>query len=300
MYDFTPLLRSNVWLQDQGGIAVDTTQRRNVITEQDVVAYDERSGSFDISRALERRRPDFTRPLRDLGTDAVILELAAGRAAHSLSLLRDGYNVLVSDVSPKSVLWVRAAATALGIADRANFLALDAMHLPFKDESVDGVFMTASLHHMPDPYRCVCECRRVIKPGGLLLIGYEPAHWTYIIFGTLWRLLRGALRRGKRRNISLADDATTGFSARQLLEFARRADFQEAEVQGVDFLEKIAEHAQVLVQKLLNTEDSEYRPSYPMLRKLDQLIFRRGILARVAWNYDLIAYRGPDKLSATR
>ncbi|HEX6422102.1 MAG TPA: class I SAM-dependent methyltransferase [Acidimicrobiales bacterium] len=74
----------------------------------------------------------------------------------------------------------------------------DAQHLPLSRGSVDVVVSTESFHWFPDPDAALAEFRRVLAPGGRLLVGVvnmrtatmsraasaiaarlgEPAHWT--------------------------------------------------------------------------------------------------------------------------
>lgn len=44
----------------------------------------------------------------------------------------------------------------------------DAHDIPFSDQSFDGVIVQAVLEHVVDPYRCVQEIYRVLKPNGLV------------------------------------------------------------------------------------------------------------------------------------
>jgi SAM-dependent methyltransferase len=44
----------------------------------------------------------------------------------------------------------------------------DAHDIPFADGTFDGVVVQATLEHVVDPYRCVDEVRRVLKPRGLV------------------------------------------------------------------------------------------------------------------------------------
>ncbi len=46
------------------------------------------------------------------------------------------------------------------------FIAGDAEALPFPDESLDAVMLSAIVHHLPDPVGCARETHRVLKPGG--------------------------------------------------------------------------------------------------------------------------------------
>jgi len=49
-----------------------------------------------------------------------------------------------------------------------TMLICDGHDLPFEDQSFDGVVAQAVLEHVVDPYRCVSEIHRVLKPGGLV------------------------------------------------------------------------------------------------------------------------------------
>lgn len=59
----------------------------------------------------------------------------------------------------------------------------DAHHLPFDNVSFDTVVCTFSLCNIPDPYQTVNEMRRVLRPGGrLVLVDHsrsttKPIYW---------------------------------------------------------------------------------------------------------------------------
>ncbi|NUM56845.1 MAG: class I SAM-dependent methyltransferase [Candidatus Hydrogenedentes bacterium] len=46
----------------------------------------------------------------------------------------------------------------------------DAMNLPFRDESFDGVFCIDAFEHIPDGVRAAREFRRVLRPGGFVFL----------------------------------------------------------------------------------------------------------------------------------
>lgn len=283
-----PLLPGARVRQD-GQIWVDETYPLDTWAQQDAAAYDERSKTFDQRKAFDRKRPHFTDPLRALGKDSVVLEIAAGRAAHSLALLREGYRVIVSDISQGSVRWVAETAREYRIEGRGAFIALDGQHLPFASATIDGIFLTAALHHFHSSETALRECRRVLKPGGVLLVGYEPAKWSYRIFKPIWDFLKRVLRRGSHHTHSQADDETEGFTMEEMRSLALLTGFHHVRVQAVDFLEKIYEHVVVLFRKLLRMPDSEYRPGARVLRSIDRFFARIPLIRRLSWNYDLAA-----------
>jgi ubiquinone/menaquinone biosynthesis C-methylase UbiE len=51
-----------------------------------------------------------------------------------------------------------------------QFVVADGHKIPFKDEVFDFVSMIETLEHLQDPYCCLKEARRVLKPKGRLFI----------------------------------------------------------------------------------------------------------------------------------
>lgn len=71
---------------------------------------------------------------------------------------------------------------------RGNLLAL-----PFPDASIDGVILTEVLEHCTDPIGAVNQARRVLKPGGLLLVTSPfiwPEHGIDGEYRDYWRFTR--------------------------------------------------------------------------------------------------------------
>jgi SAM-dependent methyltransferase len=63
-----------------------------------------------------------------------------------------------------------ARASARGLADRVRFERGDAEELDLASESRDGVLSLYALLHFPDPASAVGEMRRVLRPGGKLVV----------------------------------------------------------------------------------------------------------------------------------
>ncbi|MBL9201724.1 MAG: class I SAM-dependent methyltransferase [Opitutaceae bacterium] len=53
---------------------------------------------------------------------------------------------------------------------RKKFVACDATRMPFKDHTFDAIWSIWVLEHTPDPEAVLNEMRRVIRPGGYLLL----------------------------------------------------------------------------------------------------------------------------------
>jgi SAM-dependent methyltransferase/uncharacterized protein YbaR (Trm112 family) len=80
----------------------------------------------------------------------------------------------------------------------AAVLFCDGHDLPFADASIDAVVVQAVLEHVADPFRCVDEIHRVLKPDGLVysetpfmqqvhLKGYDFTRFTHIGHRRLFR-----------------------------------------------------------------------------------------------------------------
>jgi SAM-dependent methyltransferase len=66
-------------------------------------------------------------------------------------------------------------------------LICDAHDIPFKDGTFDGVIIQAVLEHVCDPFRCVEEIHRVMKPGGLI---YAETPFMQQVHGRAWDFTR--------------------------------------------------------------------------------------------------------------
>ena len=67
----------------------------------------------------------------------------------------------------------------------------DARRLPIRDDSVDAVMVVDAFHHLPNPRACVDEARRVLRPGGVLVVrDFDPETLPGRAFVAVERLVR--------------------------------------------------------------------------------------------------------------
>jgi ubiquinone/menaquinone biosynthesis C-methylase UbiE len=104
-----------------------------------------------------------------------ILEVAVG-TGRSLPYYPAGATVTGIELSPAMLAIARQRATDLG-RDVALGEA-DAEHLPFDDASFDTVVCALALCTIPSPAAAIGEMRRVLAPGGrLLLLDHTGSTW---------------------------------------------------------------------------------------------------------------------------
>jgi SAM-dependent methyltransferase len=126
----------------------------------------------------DRSGTTFTHPLdldrftRAVARDARILDYGCGQGRLCGELIAAGFsNVIGVDFSPEMI---RAARERL---PAATFTVNDGHSLPYADSGFDAVLLFAVLTCIPDDRAqldLVREIRRVLRPGGLLLISDYP------------------------------------------------------------------------------------------------------------------------------
>lgn len=62
---------------------------------------------------------------------------------------------------------------------QVKFVCGDATALPFPDKFFDALTMFDVLEHIPDDKKAINEAKRVLKPGGFLLISTPNEHWRF-------------------------------------------------------------------------------------------------------------------------
>jgi ubiquinone/menaquinone biosynthesis C-methylase UbiE len=95
----------------------------------------------------------------------VVLDLGCGPADGASRLAELGAVAIGLDYSEGMLDTARQAPGLHG-----KLLRGDAGRLPFKDGAFDKLICTNSFHHYPDHFKALCEMRRVLKPGGLMVL----------------------------------------------------------------------------------------------------------------------------------
>ena len=97
----------------------------------------------------------------------VVVDLGAGTGQASIALKRryPGGRVVAMDIAHGMLLQARKRQTLLRRFDR---VVADAAALPLRNASVDMLFSSLMLQWCNDPDQVLRECRRVLRPGGVL------------------------------------------------------------------------------------------------------------------------------------
>ena len=123
-----------------------------------------------LAEAQDRMTDLFGERVR-LGGGQRLLDVGCGTGAPAVRAAQTlGCRGLGVTLSRAQVRRARDRARALGLADRLAFLMADAQALPFGDAAFDGAWALESIFHVADRAAALGEIRRVLRPGGRLVL----------------------------------------------------------------------------------------------------------------------------------
>lgn len=145
-------------------------------------AWDKQAGGYDKQIGWWERRLLGTdhRPWAGGRANGDVLEVAVGTGLNIPHYGRD-VHLTGLDISPAMLDIARRRAREAG--RDVDLREGDAHHLPFDDGSFDTVVCTLSLCNIPDLLQALGEMRRVLRPGGRLVLvdhvrsSVTPVHW---------------------------------------------------------------------------------------------------------------------------
>jgi len=101
--------------------------------------------------------------------EASWVEVACGPGLIARAMAPRVGSVVGLDLTPAMIDKARAATAEAGV-ENVSFELGDATALNLPDDSLDGAITRFSLHHIPGPVRVLEEMRRVVKPGGYVVV----------------------------------------------------------------------------------------------------------------------------------
>lgn len=173
-----------------------------------LIAYDGAdAAAFEATRhlgeeSLRNWRAAITRHL-DPSPGMRVLDLGSGTGSWAAAFRTWWPGVEVVAVEPSAAMRERAVF--------AEVVAGDAESIPAADVALDAVWISTVIHHVPDLPAAACEIRRVLKPGGKVLIrSVFPGRHTAI---TLFRFFpEAAAVLGTYPSVAGLEEAFTGFT----------------------------------------------------------------------------------------
>lgn len=167
-----------------------------------------------------------------------ILDVCCGTGQLSMELgqaVGQEGSVTGLDFSPKMLEVAEKSLFQASSRSNIRFIQGNAMELPFRDHSFDGVTVGWGLRNLPDLRQGLREMVRIVKPGGRVvsldmakpsLLGFKQAYWIY--FEKLVPLM-GKIWTQKASAYQYLHDSTREFPAQdELVRIFRECGLKEA------------------------------------------------------------------------
>ena len=100
-----------------------------------------------------------------------VLDLGCAFGFTTLKLARKGYQTVGVDNSARYIVQAKRRHPT------GEYILCFAEALPLADASFDGVLFLDVLEHVTNQRAVISEIRRILKPGGTLIISVPPAFW---------------------------------------------------------------------------------------------------------------------------
>jgi arsenite methyltransferase len=172
------------------------------------------------TNALEKARKKYFEVFA-IAPGELILDLGTGTAANAMALvqhLAGNCQIIGVDTSVSMLAIGEKNLQAFQFPGRIQLQQNDGHDLPFSDNYFDSCMIIQVLEYSKEPVRMLQEARRVLKPGGKLLV--VDTDWDTLTWNSV--------ERDQTRRIVLdwSDHEADGWQGRKIQEYLRRAGFQ--------------------------------------------------------------------------
>lgn len=214
-----------------------------------IARWNTSTGTLPGSESAARHEQLSTRRLRKMlallgkpPQEVQLLDVGCSSGAFLMTARKMGFDVQGVEASARASETARLAGLKVftGVLESARF----------PDASFDAATLIELIEHLRDPRVLLTECRRILKPGGVLLISTpNAASWTARVMGRRWHGF----------SLSVMGGHISFFNARSIVVIAQRCGFETVltETRNVRFFERgqcpAAVHAAAkIVSELLN------------------------------------------------
>ena len=153
-------------------------------------SYAKSRRAFVLDLLMDSRREKVVEPLAELGCSSV-LDLGCGYGGLSMQLARKFENVVSLDGSKQRVSFLNLVRQQEGLDNVTPVCHDGILNLPFQADRFDAIVLVGVFEYLPislpdmsihEAHRkCLAEFRRILKPGGHLLIASKNRFgWQYL------------------------------------------------------------------------------------------------------------------------
>lgn len=210
------------------------------------------------------------------------LEIGCGTGGLLVAAARSGRGVVGVDIASRWLVVARRRLADHGLS--VPLVAADATRLPWPDETFDAVAADSILEHLDDPAAALREWRRVLKPGGSLVV-WSPNRFTLTtdphlnLWGVGW--LPRAWVPGYLRRRGRTDWPPRTLSAFEVRALAKHCGWSKVTVEPPEIAESWARSRSASERRLIR--------AYTAARRVPGM---RGLLRTVGPLWELRAEAG--------
>lgn len=181
-----------------------------------------------------------------------ILDVGAATGRYSVPLAQEGYDVTAVELVKHNLARLKAKGSSVK-AYQGNAMKLKR----FEDNSFDLVLVFGPMYHLHEKnekLKALSEAKRVVKPGGIILVAYIMNEYSVITYAFKERHIREAMAEGM-----LDETYHCTKKANELYSFVRTEDIMELnDMAGLNRLEIIAaDGAANYIRPYLNALDED-------------------------------------------
>lgn len=160
---YTAACRDSVW---------QLSDMPDMITDGDgdkYIGYEHIGKSYSGTRRylIEERDALFAKEVAQITGEGILLDLACGDGCLTVPCAAEGTHIIAGDISNSMLSILREKAVHFGISlENVTLCRMNALDIPFADESVDTVVADSMLHLISNPTKVISEIHRVLKRGG--------------------------------------------------------------------------------------------------------------------------------------
>ena len=113
-----------------------------------------------------------------------VLEIGIGQGTDLLQFGKAGAHCHGVDITDNHIALTNKNFDLHGIP--VDIRKADATRLPFPDATFDCVYSFGVIHHIPEAEQVIAEVRRVLKPGGVLMLAFYYKWSAFFLFSKLF------------------------------------------------------------------------------------------------------------------